>query len=79
MSSEQFGTNLRATATTSLPNLVRGLVVVYSSILAWSRPHWGLVASLKFLGAACLALSAISLASLKETLGVNLDFMEEQV
>ena len=76
ISSEQFGTNFRATVTTSLPNMVRALVVPSSFILQWLRPSLGLLTGLKYLGFGFLALAFVSLFMLKETYGTDLDFLE---
>ena len=38
---EQFGTNLRATVMTSVPNLVRGALIPINLIVANLKPTWG--------------------------------------
>jgi predicted MFS family arabinose efflux permease len=68
---ELFGTNLRATVTTTVPNFVRGSVPVLLAV--WT----GTVASAIGIGAVLLVLAFIGLFTLKETFGVDLDFTEE--
>lgn len=74
--SEQFGTNLRATVTTTAPNFVRGAVVPLTSVFQLCKPALGVVGSAMAVGAACLALAVTALFSLEETYGKDLDFLE---
>lgn len=76
IASEQFGTNLRATVTTSVPNLVRGMIVPFSLALAPLRGYLGLRGSLALIGFSCITLAFLSLRSLRETFGTDLDFVE---
>ncbi len=75
---EQFGTNLRATVTTTVPNLVRGLLIPMT--WAWEplKRGLGLVPSLAVLGTACVAIALVSCLALRETFGRELDFLEGQ-
>lgn len=74
---EQFGTNLRATATTTVPNFVRGAVVPMTLIYAAIRPAVGVSAGALIIGIAALLLAVIALAVLPETHGRDLDFVED--
>ena len=76
ITSEQFGTNLRATATTSIPNLVRGMVIPASLLLASIKPHLGILRSLGLIGTASIGAAFLSLYSLTETFATSLDFVE---
>ena len=76
VASEQFGTNLRATATTTVPNFVRGAVVPLTSSFQALIPLVGLVGSGLLVGVVSLALALAALAVLKETYGRDLDFVE---
>lgn len=77
VASEQFGTNLRATATTTVPNFVRGAVVpltlVFQKVLT---PAVGLIWAGLIIGVVTLALAAVSVTLLDETYGRDLDFVE---
>jgi putative MFS transporter len=77
VASEQFGTNIRATATTTVPNVVRGSVVLLTSSVAWLRPHVGVVHSAMIVGAAALAIGILALRGIEETFGKELDYVEE--
>ncbi|MBV9658861.1 MAG: MFS transporter, partial [Verrucomicrobia bacterium] len=77
MSAEQFGTNLRATAATTVPNFIRGALTPLTLLFGALKPHLGLTASAAATGAVCLALALLGLSQLAETSGRALDFLEE--
>jgi len=77
VASEQFGTNIRATATTTVPNVVRGSVVLLTSSVGWLRPQVGVVNSVMIVGIVTLAISFVALWGLEETFGKDLDYVEE--
>ena len=76
LSSEQFGTNLRATVTTTIPNFVRGAVVPITLVFQALIPSLGLVGAALALGLLCLAAAFAALYSLPETFGRDLDYVE---
>ena len=77
MASEHFGTNLRATATTSVPNFVRGSTVLitlgYRYGQTWTTKTYAALA----VGMVCLGLAFAALSRLHETWGRDLDFQED--
>jgi MFS family permease len=75
--SEQFGTNLRATATTTAPNFVRGAVVLINIVYARLRPSMGPLVGAGAIGAVTLVVAFLALRVLDETYGKDLDFIEE--
>ena len=76
VASEQFGTNLRATATTTVPNFVRGAVVPVTSVFQALAPVVGLTWSGLVVGAVTLVLAAVAVALLEETWDRDLNFVE---
>jgi MFS family permease len=76
--SEQFGTNLRATVTTSVPNFVRWSVSPMSIAFLWlsKAQGWGVRAAALTVGLTALAFGFWALAGLRETHGRDLDFLE---
>ncbi len=76
MSAEQFGTNLRATAATTVPNFIRGALPLLSTLFVGLKPSLGLTGSAAATGALCLALALLALTQLAETSGRELDFLE---
>lgn len=77
VASEQFGTNIRATATTTVPNVVRGSVVLLTSSVAWLRPQVGVVNSAMIVGVVALTIGVVALWGIEETFGKDLDYVEE--
>lgn len=76
IASEQFGTNLRATVTTTVPNFVRGSVVAVTLSFQYLKGEVGIIQSAMIVGAACLAIALIALSQLKETFNKDLDYVE---
>jgi MFS transporter, putative metabolite:H+ symporter len=75
--SEMFGTNIRATVTTTAPNLVRGstaLIILYLNIL---KPELGLWAAGLIVGGTLMVVSAIAVLLMSETYDRNLDYTEQ--
>lgn len=77
IASEQFGTNIRATVTTTAPNFVRGAVVPITALFNWWRGPLGISGSALLVGGITLALGFISLWEMDETYGKNLHYIEE--
>jgi MFS family permease len=77
VASEQFGTNIRATATTTVPNVVRGSVVLLTSSVGWLRPQIGVVHSALVVGVVALAIALTALWGIEETFGKDLDYVED--
>jgi predicted MFS family arabinose efflux permease len=79
IASEQFGTNVRATATTTAPNFVRGAVVPLTSLYAYLHKAHGLtlMKSAIVVGVIAGSLALAALFGLDETFGKDLDFVED--
>lgn len=76
VASEQFGTNIRATVTTTAPNFVRGAVLPITSFFLALKATVGIVWSAIIVGAAAIAIALIALGGLEETYGKDLDYLE---
>ncbi len=76
MASEQFGTNIRATVTTTAPNFVRGAVVLLTSVFQQLKPVLGVTGSAFAVGATTLVIAFVALRGLDETYGRDLDYIE---
>ena len=75
---EQFGTNLRATVTTTVPNLVRASVIPLGLLYQQLVPTLGTVGSVRWLGGLCVAVAVVSLWLLPETYHRELAFLEHE-
>ncbi|PWU16247.1 MAG: MFS transporter [Bdellovibrio sp.] len=76
LAAEQFGTNLRATVATSVPNFIRGSGVLMTLGLSVLRPHWGLIYACLGVGVVVFALSLLALLQLEETFAKDLNYYE---
>lgn len=79
IASEQFGTNLRSTVTTTVPNFVRGSLVLLTLMLDFFRKslELSLITSALLVGIFSLVIAFISLAGMHETFGKDLNYQEE--
>ncbi|MCE9507491.1 MAG: MFS transporter [Alphaproteobacteria bacterium] len=73
---EQFGTNLRATAATSIPNVVRGLTIPMAAGFHALTPFLGVTGSGLAVAAAAVMLAFIALWKVRETFHANLDYLD---
>lgn len=76
IASEQFGTNLRATVTTTVPNFVRGGVVPLTLAFEFVSRQIGIIYGGLIVGAAALIIAYISAINLEETYGKDLNYVE---
>jgi MFS family permease len=76
IAAEQFGTNIRATVATTVPNFVRGATVPLTLAFNQLKPAFGLVASAALISFACVAIALWALRGLEETYDKELDYLE---
>ncbi|MDR3667702.1 MAG: MFS transporter [Ignavibacteriaceae bacterium] len=76
IASEQFGTNIRSTVTTTVPNFVRGAVVPITLAFEFLRSPLGMIYSALVVGLITLAIALFALYHLTETFGKDLDYIE---
>jgi len=77
MAAEQFGTNIRATAATTVPNMVRGSLNLVSWLFVSLQASQGYLKSGWITGIVVMAVSLISLYFTEETFGKELNYVEE--
>lgn len=80
---EQFGTNIRATVATTIPNVARGALVPALLLFGLLRKEVdgvvdadSLVTSAVIVGGITLAIAAVGVSVMKETYGKSLDYFE---
>ena len=83
IAAEQFGTNLRATVATTVPNFARGSLVPLTAFFTFlamplsaarvTPPIAGAI-----LGLVCFGAAFVALATMEETFGKNLDYQEKK-
>ncbi|UAY51458.1 MFS transporter [Ferruginibacter albus] len=80
MGAEQFGTNLRATAATTIPNMVRGSLplmnLLYKDVLQDSK-HFTMSKSAAYTGVLVICISLIAAFFTEETFHKDLNYIEQ--
>ncbi len=78
MAAEHFGTNLRATAATTVPNMVRGslplIIFLFKDIL---QPGFSFIQAGAITGIIVMTISTFAVFMTEETFGKDLNFVEE--
>jgi MFS family permease len=80
MGAEQFGTNLRATAATTIPNMVRGSLPLINLIflgLFQQSMGWGLIKSGIVTGIIVMAVTLVAFYFTEETFHKDLNYVEQ--
>ena len=78
IASEQFGTNMRATVTTTVPNFVRGSVILVTLAFKSLETSNGTTQSAVIVGGLTLILAFIAILNLEETFGKDLNYYEKE-
>lgn len=76
LAAEQFGTNIRNTATTTVPNMVRGLVPVMIFGFDFFKKDFSVIVSAAIVGIIVFGLAFYSSLTVSETHDRDLDFTE---
>lgn len=76
MAAEQFGTNLRATAATTVPNMVRGSLPLITILHDTLKPSLGYVQAAAATGVVVMCISVVAAIFTKETFGKELAYVE---
>lgn len=76
MASELFGTNVRATVTTTVPNLIRVSAVPVTALFMLLTDHMNAVTATALTGACCFTAAGAALWALPEPFGRDLDFQD---
>ncbi len=77
MAAEHFGTNLRATAATTVPNMVRGSLPLIVILFHALTPHFGFINAGAITGTVVMVLSTTAVFLSEETFGKDLNFFED--
>ncbi len=79
MAAEQFGTNLRATAATTIPNMVRGALPLINFLfldILQKKAGWTIVQSGILTGAIVMSITIVAFIFTEETYHKDLDYLE---
>lgn len=76
MSAEQFGTNIRATVATTVPNFVRGSAMMAISGFKYLKAQMIVPNAALVVGGICFGLALLALVFMEETFHRDLDYEE---
>lgn len=80
IAAEQFGTNIRATVTTTVPNFVRGSLPLIILVYSYFRDtifDGNIISAGMVVGTLISFIALLALSQLKETFHVDLDYSEK--
>jgi MFS family permease len=77
IAAEQFGTNLRATVATTVPNFVRGSMIIMTPLFLFFREEFGILLGAGIVGVLAIGTALLGLWKMEETFGKDLNFIEE--
>lgn len=77
VAAELFGTNIRATVATTVPNFVRGAVIPITTLFLLLKSGMGVINSALIVGAITTVLALLALWTLPETFHKDLNYNEE--
>jgi putative MFS transporter len=78
IAAEQFGTNIRSTVTTTVPNFVRGSLIPINALFNLLVVHYGMINSGYIMMFILTAIALFSLSQLKESFNKDLDYIEHE-
>lgn len=76
IAAEQFGTNIRATVATTVPNFVRGSVNIFTSLFLFWKARYGVTISAGIVGGGAMLIALSALWGMDETFHKELDYTE---
>ncbi len=76
MAAEQFGTNIRATVATTVPNMVRGSLNLVSLLFVWLQSQTGYLQAGWITGIVVIIIGLASVFAADETYHKDLDYIE---
>ena len=78
IAAEQFGTNIRSTVATTVPNFVRALLIPINFGFVAFKGSYGMINSAYIMIAILNIIAWVSLSQLKETFGKDLNYLEKK-
>ena len=76
IAAEQFGTNIRATVTTTAPNFVRGALIPINFLFAFLAQKYSNITAAYIVMALLTVIAMFALSQLKESFNKDLDYLE---
>lgn len=77
VAAEQFGTNMRATVASTVPNFIRGMVIPITFFFQLAKGRMGIIQGAAVVGMVCLGIALYALFRLEETFHKDLNYVEK--
>jgi MFS family permease len=77
IAAEQFGTNLRATVATTVPNFVRGSIILMTPLFLLCKDMFGILLGAGVVGLLAMGAAFLGLWKMEETFSKDLNYVEE--
>ncbi|MCW3467746.1 MFS transporter [Chitinophaga nivalis] len=77
IAAESFGTNLRATVATTVPNFARGMLPLISILFIKTQNYFTFLQSGAIVAVICIGIAVITAWKIEETFGKDLNYLEE--
>ncbi|MGC4021160.1 MAG: MFS transporter [Cyclobacteriaceae bacterium] len=77
IAAEQFGTNLRSTVATTVPNFIRGTVAPITMLFKFFRAESGVIYGALWVGLITIAIALIAVRLVDETFSREMNFVEK--
>lgn len=78
VAAELFGSDLRATVATTVPNFVRGAVIPLTMMFVLAKDHVGIIYGALLVGLVTFAIAIVALIFLEETFKKDINYTEEE-
>ncbi len=76
IAAELFGTNIRSTVATTIPNFVRGAAIPLTASFAWLKPEYGIIKGSVIIGTVTVIIAMVALVFLQETFHKDMNYEE---
>jgi len=76
VAAELFGSDLRATVATTVPNFVRGSVIPITMLFAFLKKYTGTISSALIVGVITYVIAILALVYLEETFKKDVNYVE---
>lgn len=77
IAAEQFGTNLRSTVATTVPNFIRGTVAPLTALFKLMRAETSVIEGALWVGLLTIVIALVAIRSIDETFSRDMNFVEE--
>jgi hypothetical protein len=78
VAAELFGSDLRATVATTVPNFIRGSVIPLTMLFAMVKNYAGIIQGALIVGVVSFTIAIVALIFLEETFKKDINYVEDE-